>query len=330
MKHTVAFAGFRHGHIFSLYEAVKMRDDLILQGAWEADSLAKESARKQGVEFTYGSFEELLEDNSVEIVAIGDYYGIRGDLAIRALEAGKHIIADKPLCANPEEAETIRQLAEKNDLAVGIMLDLRDDAAVITAQNAIERGLLGPVNNIIFEGQHPLLYGTRPKWYFEKGKHGGVINDIAIHGIDLIRRFTGSDVAEVLAARCWNFYAWQVPEFRDSAQFMLRMENGAGILADVSYAAPNTQGYSHPSYWHFRVWGEKGLLDFRAGSSQVHAYLNGESKPQLLPPVLPCQTYLDDFVHAVSCDDYRKSYRRNNLASASQTLLIQQKAEVSL
>ena len=329
MSHTIAFAGFRHGHIFSLYEAVKNCSGLILQGAWEADSQAREAAQKQGVIFTYGSSDDLLQDDSVEIVAIGDYYGVRGNLAIRALEAGKHVIADKPLCTSLNEAMQIRELAEKNNLAVGIMLDLRDDATMITAQNAIDSGLLGRINNIIFEGQHPLLYGIRPDWYFEKGKHGGVINDIAIHGIDLVRQFTHSDMAQVLAARCWNFYAAQVPEFRDSAQFMLRMENGAGILADVSYAAPSSQGYSHPSYWHFRVWGEKGLLDFRTGSAQVQAYLNGEKEPRLLPLISPRQTYLDDFLRAVDCNDHRQQYRNSNLAAAIQTLLIQQKAEDS-
>ena len=329
MKHAIAFAGFRHGHIFSLYEAAKNHSDLILQGAWESDSQAKEAAQKQGVVFPYNSFEALLEDDSVEIVAIGDYYGARGNLAIRALEAGKHIIADKPLCTGLDKAAQIQELAEKKDLTVGIMLDLRDDSAIITAQNAIDSGLLGHINNIIFEGQHPLLYGIRPDWYFEKGKHGGVINDIAIHGIDLVRRFTHSNVAEVLASRCWNFYAAEAPEFRDSAQFMLRMENGAGILADVSYAAPGTQGYSHPSYWHFRIWGEKGLLDFRAGKAQVHAYLNGEKEPRMLPAIAPHQTYLEDFLRAVYDSNYRKQYRNNNLAAAIQTLQIQQKAEDS-
>lgn len=330
MNHTIAFAGFRHGHIFGLYESAKKRDDLIVKGAWEADAQAKEAAQKQAVSFTYDSFDALLQDDSVEIVAIGDYYGARGNLAIRALDAGKHIIADKPLCTSLSEALQIQALAEDNNLAVGIMLDLRDDTAVITAKNAIDSGLLGEINNIIFEGQHPLLYGIRPDWYFEKGKHGGVINDIAIHGIDLVRQFTHSDVAAIPASRCWNFYAAQAPEFKDSAQFMLQMKNGAGILADVSYAAPNTQGYSHPSYWHFRIWGEKGLLDFRAGTDQVHAYLNGEQEPRLLPPVAPSQTYLDDFLHAVNCSEYRQHYRHDYLSAAIQTLQIQQKAEGSV
>ena len=329
MKHSIAFAGFRHGHIFALYEAAKTHSALVLTGAWEADLQAKETAEKQGIVFTYDSFDSLLRDDSVDIVAIGDYYSARGKLAIAALTAGKHVIADKPLCTSPEEAAQIQKLAEQNNLAVGIMLDLRDDATMITAQTAIDSGLLGEINNIIFEGQHPLLFGVRPDWYFEDGKHGGVINDIAIHGIDLIRRFTRSDVADVLASRCWNFYAVEAPEFLDSAQFMLRMENGAGILADVSYAAPNTQGYSHPSYWHFRVWGEKGLMDFRANSNQVHVYLNGEKEPQLLPLVAPNQTYLDDFLHAINDSGYLRQYRSNNMAVVTQTLLIQQKAEGS-
>lgn len=330
MKNSIAFAGFRHGHIFSLYESVRKRGDLILRGAWEVDPQARADAREKNVVFNYDSVEAILQDDTVDIIAIGDYYGARGELAIRALKAGKHIIADKPLCTRLEEWLQIRELSEKNDLAVGIMLDLRDNGAVLAAKCAIENGLVGNVNNITFEGQHPLLYGIRPGWYFEKGKHGGVINDIAIHGIDLVRQFTKSDVEDVLAARCWNFYAADDPDFLDSAQFMLKMGNGAGVIADVSYAAPSTQGYSHPAYWHFRIWGEKGLLDFRAGSREVYAYLNGDREPKHLPALMPAQTYLDDFLHAVCHRDYRQLYRQENLASTGQTLMIQEKAGADL
>ena len=78
----IAFAGFRHGHILSLYEAAVNHCDAEIVGCFEADTEAARSAENLGVKFTYSSYDELLADKNVEVVAIGDYYGIRGEMVI--------------------------------------------------------------------------------------------------------------------------------------------------------------------------------------------------------------------------------------------------------
>ncbi|MEZ4683286.1 MAG: hypothetical protein R2932_54665 [Caldilineaceae bacterium] len=56
----------------------------------------------------------------------------------------------------------------------------------IGLRNLIRSGLIGEIHAINFGGQHPLMLDTRAAWYFEPGKHGGTINDIAIHAVDAI------------------------------------------------------------------------------------------------------------------------------------------------
>ena len=201
---NVAFAGFRHSHIFALYEDVKNHPGLELAGAFEDHAPTREQAAAKGIDFNYDSLDAMLNDPKIDIIATGDYYGARGSVAIRALKAGTHVLADKPLCTRLQEVQEIRRLAAEKNLAVGIMLNLPDLPNFLTAQKAISEGLIGRINNIIFEGQHPLLYGSRPEWYYEPEMHGGVINDIAIHGIDLVRLFTGSDLETVIGARCFE------------------------------------------------------------------------------------------------------------------------------
>ena len=296
-------------------------------GAWENNAEARAQAEEKGVKFTYETLDQLLADPNVEVVAIGDYYGARGGIALRALQAGKHVLVDKPLCICLEDAEAIAQEANQRGLAVGIMLDMPDQPMVATATDAIRSGVIGKVNNIIFEGQHPLMYGTRPGWYFEEGKHGGVINDIAIHGIDWCRFITGSDVEEVVGARCWNFYADKEPDFLDSAQFVVKMGNGAGVMADISYAAPDVQLFGLPSYWHFRVWGELGMLEFSLNLPDVILYAKGESGGRVLPAKPVEKTYLDSFLEALNNPADIAACTRENLATARQTLMIQKAAD---
>ncbi len=323
-KFGIAFAGFRHDHIYALYDLASKKEALEIVGAWEENAAARQKAKSKNIRITYPSFDAVLADTRVDIVAIGSYYGARGEMAIRALEAGKHVIADKPLCTRIEELDRIRALAKQKGLTVGLMLDLRDNGNVRCAMELIARGEIGRINNIRFNGQHPLLFGVRPAWYFEKGKHGGVINDIAIHGIDLARIFTDAEVDRVVGARCWNFYARECPDFRDSAQLVLQMSDGCGVIADVSYASPDSHGYALPSYWSFELNGERGMLCFSFSSEGVTAYLNGDTAPRIFPPIAPESDYLDAFLQDIGACG---AYTDRILAVTEQTLLIQAAAK---
>src|SRR5439155_25293810 len=164
-----------------------------------------------------------------------DYFGRRGEIIVRALEDGKHDIADKPICTRLSEQERIAALASEKGRAVGCLLDLRDHGPFITMRRQIKNGAIGTVHTITFTAQHPLLLGKRPAWYFEPAKHGGTINDIGIHAIDLIPWLTGRRIVEAVAARAWNARLGQFPHFQDAAQIMLRLDNDAGVLGDLSY-----------------------------------------------------------------------------------------------
>lgn len=325
----VAFAGFEHPHMTGLYNDIKNSSIFSAAGCFEPDEKTRKKAEENGIEFTAADYEELLSDPETDVIAIGSHYAARGRMIIKALKAGKHIIADKPLCTDARELEEIKKLSEEKNLAVCILLSLRKSSSILGALNAVKNGMLGKINNIVFEGEHPLMYGRRADWYFEEGKHGGVINDIAVHGIDMVRLFTGSDVDRVVGAREWNFYAREVPGFLDSAQFVIAMKDGTGVIADVSYSAPDSYGYSHPSYWHFRIFGEKGMLDFREGSPEVLLY-PAEGEITEIEPVTPERNLLEEFADIILGGTEIQKYTHEMLESTKQTLLIQQYADKSI
>ena len=141
----IAFAGFRHGHIFALYNQVKECPDVEIAGSWEENEEArKAAAEKSGVEFDGRSFEDLLADDSIDMIAVGDYYGRRGELCIRALEAGKHVIADKPICTSLEELDRIETDKGKYVALLPIFDDaddqLEDSGEIIILKVSEENG----------------------------------------------------------------------------------------------------------------------------------------------------------------------------------------------
>lgn len=283
MPLRLGFIGFRHGHILSLYDLASQSAEVQIVGACEEHGPTRQNLAER-VKFTHDSAEALLDGADCEAIAIGDYYARRGPLAIAALQRGLHIIADKPLCTDLDEVERMEALAQQKDLRIGCMLNMRDGATVLEARRLVQSGAIGQVHAITFGGQHPLLLGSRPDWYFEKGKHGGTLNDIGIHAFDALPWITGLGFSRVEAARCWNAFAPQYPHFDDGAQALLTMENGCGVTGDVSYFAPDGAGYALPQYWRTTFWGRDGLLEFSSTTKTLTLVEAAAKEPRQVPP----------------------------------------------
>lgn len=291
--YNIAFVGLRHPHIFELYNMAESNEKFNVVGAFESDNDSVLIAKDNGVVINYSSFDEVLNDSDVDIIAIGDYFSNRGTLALKSLEHGKHVICDKPLCTSLDELSKIKALSQEKSLCVSCMYTMRYDAITYAAKEAME--LIGDVKSVYFGGQHPLNYGTRPSWYFEPGKHGGLFNDLAIHGVDLIYFLCEQRIARINSARTYNAYAIEEPDFKDSGQFMAELTNGAGLIADVSYSVPNSAGFNFDFYWQFYIWGENGVISFSANSKEVLCYVSSQSEPIRITAKTPPANYLDDF-----------------------------------
>jgi len=274
-----AFVGFRHGHIFDLLKRVQDDPRCELVAACEENPATRAELEPSGkVKITHERCDRMLAEVQCDAIAVGDAYGLRGDRAIQALQAGKHVISDKPICTSLEQLKRIAQLAAKSKLCVGCQLDLRDNGPLRTARRLIQAGEIGEVQTVDFSGQHPLNLGVRPQWYFEPGMHGGTINDLAIHGIDVVSWIAGRTFAEVVAARAWNAKTPQFPHFQDAAQAMLRLDNDGGVLFDVSYLSPDGL-YGLPYYWRFLIHGTRGVIETVIGSDKLMLVHHGEKSP---------------------------------------------------
>ena len=320
----ILFYGFRHSHIDGLFQLAKNNTRIEIAACLEENDEARKSAEERlGVQFDTASYDTWLQTD-VDIVAIGGRYGDRGPAIIKALKAGKHIIADKPICTKLEEYEEIAKLVKEKNLKIACMFDLRYMTSARAAKALFGSGEMGEVRNISFTGQHYLNYGNRPMWYFEKGMHGGTLNDLAIHGVDLITHLTGLCMQKVNAARCWNAYASQEKDFKDCATYMATLENGAGVLADISYSAPPSV-YATDIYWNFKFWCDNGLVTFNWNSPNVTVYKLGEGEPKVIEGVKDDKNYLDDLLDEIETNG--ACMTDSVLCTTKQTLILQSKAE---
>jgi predicted dehydrogenase len=327
------FVGFRHPHIEAMYRHCREREDVEIVACCEEDAATRQALADQGeVQITHHHFEQALNTVNCDVVAVGDCFGRRGRLLCAALEAGKHVISDKPICTSLAELDRIEALAHTNGLIVGCMLDMRDLAPFLGLRQYVQAGEIGTVRSISFDGQHPLLFGRRAGWYFEPGMHGGTLNDIAVHAVDMIPWATGLRVQSIVSARSWNARLPQYSHFQECGQAMLELENGAGVLCDVSYLSPDSFGYAMPLYWRFTIWGDDGVLITGVNQSTLTLYRNGERQSRELPlPVARTGAYLDAFLREIR--GQRQGLHLSSaevLRAARTSLLIQEAADQRL
>lgn len=280
----LAFVGFQHPHMLEMYHHAQILDGVAVVAACEENEGTRQHLMARGdVSITHERFDQMLDAVECDAVAVGDYFARRGSLILQTLARGKHVLVDKPVCTSLAEIGQIERICRERGLKLGCMLTMRDSGPIIGLRNLIRSGLIGDVQAISFGGQHPLLPGTRPSWYFEPGKHGGTINDIVIHAVDAIPWITGQPFTVLHAARTWNALAREHPHFRDGGQIMASLGNACGVLGDVSYFMPNSMGYSLPHYWRMTFWGEKGMVETSTTADSILVALDGEPQPRLEP-----------------------------------------------
>ena len=323
-----AIAGCRHGHIFDVGAQLKTRADAELVAICEEDDATRATLSEHfGSLPIFDSLDRMLDAIDCGVVAIGDLYAKRGATAAHALARGKHIVSDKPLCISLSELDEIERLAKASNLSVTCQFDMRGLGTFRRLRRVIQEGDIGEVHAISFNGQHPLMYGQRAGWYFEPGMHGGTINDIAIHAFDFIPWLTGLQFARIDATRNWNARLKKVPHFLDAAQVMLTLENGCGVLGDVSYLTPDSFGYSLPHYWRTTAWGSGGVAETGVNIAGVQLFRNGATQPALLDadPTLG-GVYISDLLNEIAGHPSADGLTTASVLRASRVSLLAQDA----
>lgn len=283
MKTRFAFVGFQHPHVWDLVARAANHPEVEVVAHCEEDpAMRAQLADGKRVTITHRDYRVMLAEVPCDVVVVGDWFAKRGQVTIDALNAGKHVLSDKPLCTTLTEYDTIVRLAREKERTVGLMLDMRDAGVFRKVRELVRTGTIGDIRAVSLGGQHPLLPGVRAAWYHEAGKQGGTINDIAVHGIDIVSWITGLDFKRVNSARCWAAGVPAGSQMQEAGQAMLELSNGAGMLLDVSYFTPNSFGYAFPLYWRITLWGSGGVLETSMKLNEITLYLEGETKPQTL------------------------------------------------
>ena len=170
-------------------------------------SRAEDMAAKYGGK-VYQSAEELFADPAIDAVSICAANYAHAELTIKALEAGKHVLCEKPMAVTLADCEAMMAAAEKSGKRLLIAQNQRLAKAHAYAKELIDSDLIGKVITFRTAFGHggPETWSISPgkdTWFFDKKRAAmGAMADLGIHKTDLIRFLLGQDVVRTTARLC--------------------------------------------------------------------------------------------------------------------------------
>ena len=261
-----AAVSLEHGHIYG------MCNGLIEAGAelrWvydpDPDKVNAFLLRFPGTAVA-SSERQILEDESITLVAGAAVPSERGDLGLRVQQYGKHYFSDKTPFTAEAQLERARQSVKQTGLKWYVYFSerLHVEGAVMAGQ-LIEQGRIGRVLQVLNIAPHRLDKKNRPPWFFQREKFGGILCDIGSHQIEQFLTYAGASDAQVLHAKVANYANPDYPEFEDFGDASLVADNGATQYLRVDWFNPDG----------LRTWGDGRLFIMGTeGSIEVRKYID--------------------------------------------------------
>ena len=256
-----AVIGINHNHINSQVGAVlRGGGELVWLYAKEPD-LVKEFQKRFPQAKLARSEDEILQDSSIQLVLSSAIPSERAPIGIRVMQHGKDYMSDKPGITTLEQLAEVKRVQAQTRRIYSIMYSERfENQATIRAAELVKAGAIGHVVQTIGLGPHRMAPATRPAWFFEKPRYGGILCDIASHQADQFLYFTGSTRAEVVSSQVGNVHFPQYPNFEDFGDMMVRGDSGAGYIR-VDWFTPD--GLSTWGDTRLTVLGTDGFIEVR-------------------------------------------------------------------
>ena len=261
---VVGYGRSLHTRIFHC-DAIKNTEGLNLYGICARNPQFQEEARKAYGVKVYPSFAEVLADEQVDLVAISTPSYCHAEMAIQALNAGKHVAVEKPMCLRVSEAEAMIEAARERGRILTTRHNRRWDSDFLTVRKVLSEGKISPVF-LLHIAYTDLLKPTG--WRAQRGTGGGVIYDLGSHLIDQALQLVSAPPLSVFAFT--GPWAWDV-ESETYARVLLRFADGSAADIELSHNSwiPRPRWYVLGSQGSLVSEKGKFLLRTKAGPEEL-------------------------------------------------------------
>ncbi|MCM0650847.1 Gfo/Idh/MocA family oxidoreductase [Clostridium swellfunianum] len=229
---------------------------------------AKEKAKQLNCSY-YVDYKEMIEKEKLDVIHICLPHYLHAPVAIYAASKGINILTEKPMSIKLEDAEAMISAAKDNNVVLGVIFQNRYNPGSQLIKRTLESGELGKIISakLSVTWNRSDEYYSKSDWKGTWDKEGGgVIIDQAIHTMDLLRWFIGSEI-EYVDANVSN-RAHEIIEVEDSAEGVIKYKNGVV----TGFYAVNYYGYDAPVEIEIycengiaKMIADKGIVKFKDG-----------------------------------------------------------------
>lgn len=256
-----AVIGINHNHIYGQVKALLGAGARFVSFYAPEPELAAPFASAFPQAAQARSEAEILEDPRIHMVVTAGIPCERAALGIRVMQHGKDFMTDKPGFTTLDQLAEVRRVQAETQRIYSVCYSERfESRATVKAGELVRAGAIGRVIQTIGLGPHRANLASRPAWFFERQKYGGILCDIASHQADQFLFFTGSSEAEVIAAQVGNVAHPQFPELEDFGDVVWRGNGGTGY-ARVDWFTPDGLGVWGDG--RLFILGEEGYIEVR-------------------------------------------------------------------
>jgi len=219
---------------------------------------------------------DAVRREDVDVVIVATTNDVLAPIALAAIEAGKHVLVEKPAARSAAEIEPLIEAAERKDVRVRVGFNHRYHPALLKAREIVDSGALGDLMFIRARYGHGGRVGYEKEWRADREKSGGgELIDQGVHVIDLAGWFLG-DFTKVDGFA--STYFWEMP-VDDNAFLLLRTAGDRAAFLHVSCT-------EWKNLFSFEIYGRTGKLqiDGLGGSYGTERLTFYRMLPEMGPP----------------------------------------------
>ena len=261
-----AAIGLDHGHIYGQCNGL-IEAGAELVAVYDPDPAKMDSfcQRYEGVKQA-ASEEDILQDPTIQLVAGASIPSDRYALGLRVMAHDKDYFVDKPPLTTLEQLTAVKEKVAQTGQKYAVYYSerLHVESAVYAGQ-LIADGAIGRVIQVIGMGPHRLNAPSRPEWFFQRERYGGILCDIGSHQIEQFLFYTGAKDATVLHSKVGNYNNPDTPGLDDFGDATLLTDNGASGYFRVDWFTPDGLG----------TWGDgRTFILGTAGYIELRKYID--------------------------------------------------------
>ena len=183
----------------ALLRPARKLDGVVVEAVAARDRARAEAfAGKHGIPRAYGDYEALIDDPEIDAIYVALPNGLHAEWSIRALEAGKHVLCEKPVASNADEARQIRAAALASGRLAAEAFHWRYHPLADRVREILQSGEIGTLRRVEASFCFPLLPAGDIRWRLDLA--GGALMDAGCYAVNIVRFLAGAE-PEVVSAR---------------------------------------------------------------------------------------------------------------------------------